>query len=463
MRQRTDSLAQQVEHNTFNVGVLGSSPRRITQKIRELLLSDSLFLCLFYAGLHGSVKPRVKPRMEATVNVTCYKSKVLKNGESPLMVRICKDGKKKYKSLGISVNPIHWDFKKNLPKAKCPNYETLLILINEKISEFQRIILDKKINNIEFTATTLLQATDTLQPKHLVSVGEGFLSYIQSLKDEHRLRYAGMFEVSYSSFIKFNKHLDIPFSDIDVAWLKRYEKWMKEQNLSVSTISTRIRHLRAVFNLAITEHSIKSDCYPFHSYKVSKLNKQTAKRALNKQDILKVMQYKGTSPMECLAIDIFIFSYLNAGINFIDIAKLKYSNIIENHLTYNREKTKKLISIPLQAEAMEIIAKYKNMKSPYLFPVLSPFHKTEIQIANRLHKVLAKVNKHLKEIGEKLELPIPLTTYVARHSYATVLKRAGVSTAIISESLGHSSEKITQVYLDSFDNEQISNAMKNLL
>ena len=401
--------------------------------------------------------------MEATVNVTCYKSKVLKNGESPLMVRICKNGKKKYKSLGISVNPAHWDFKKNLPKPKCPNYEALLILINEKISEYQRIILDKKVNNAEFTATTLLQATDTLQTKHPVSVGEEFQNYIQALKDEHRLRYAGMFEVSYSSFVKFNKHLDIPFSDIDVAWLKRYEKWMKEQNLSVSTISTRIRHLRAVFNLAITEHSIKSDCYPFHSYKVSKLNKQTAKRALNKQDILKVMQYKGTSLMECLAIDIFIFSYLNAGINFIDIAKLKYSNIIENHLTYNREKTKKLISIPLQAEAMEIIAKYKNMKSPYLFPVLSPFHKTEIQIANRLHKVLAKVNKHLKEIGEKLELPIPLTTYVARHSYATVLKRAGVSTAIISESLGHSSEKITQVYLDSFDNEQINNAMKNLL
>ena len=112
---------------------------------------------------------------------------------------------------------------------------------------------------------------------------------------------------------------------------------------------------------------------------------------------------------------------------------------------------------------MEIIAKYKNDKSPYLFPILTSFHKTEIQIANRLHKVLAKINKHLKEIGEKLNLPIPLTTYVARHSYATVLKRAGVSTSIISESLGHSSEKITQVYLDSFENAQINNAMKNLL
>ena len=117
----------------------------------------------------------------------------------------------------------------------------------------------------------------------------------------------------------------------------------------------------------------------------------------------------------------------------------------------------------MQDKAVEIIKKYSNEHSPYLFPVLSPFHKTEVQVANRLHKVLAKVNKHLKEIGEKLELPIPLTTYVARHSYATVLKRAGVSTAIISESLGHSSEKITQTYLDSFDNEQIGNAMKNLL
>ena len=86
-----------------------------------------------------------------------------------------------------------------------------------------------------------------------------------------------------------------------------------------------------------------------------------------------------------------------------------------------------------------------------------------MQIANRLHKVLAKINKHLKEIGVRLNLPIPLTTYVARHSFATVLKRAGVSTSIISETLGHSSERVTQIYLDSFDNEQVDNALKSLL
>lgn len=295
--------------------------------------------------------------MTETVKAVCYKSKTLSNGEHPLMIRICKDGKKKYQSLGLSIKAEQWNFKTNQPKAKCPNRDRIILLINEKINEIQKVVLDKRIAGKEFTATTLLESTTNSTANK--TLGEYYLTYIQNLKVEKRIRYAGMFEVSYSSFIKFNKHLDIPFSDIDVAWLKRYELWMKEQNLSTSTISTRIRHLRAVFNLAIMEHSIKKDCYPFHSYKISKLNRQTTKRALSKQDIMKVMQYQGKSTMERLAIDIFIFSYLNAGINFIDIAKLKHSNIIENRLTYNREKTKKLISIPLQAETMNIITKLK--------------------------------------------------------------------------------------------------------
>lgn len=91
------------------------------------------------------------------------------------------------------------------------------------------------------------------------------------------------------------------------------------------------------------------------------------------------------------------------------------------------------------------------------------FHKTETQKANRIHKVISKVNERLKQIGKELNLPITLTTYCARHSQATVMKKAGVSTSIIREIMGHSSERVTQIYLDSFDNEQIDNAMKNLL
>lgn len=245
--------------------------------------------------------------MSETVNVICYKSKTLSNGENPLMIRVCKDGKRKYQSLGISVKAEQWDFKANLPKAKCPNRDRIILIINEKINEIQKSALDKRIAGKDFTATTLIESTNNNVCNK--TVGEYYLTYIQNLKKENRIRYAGMFEVSYSSFIKFNKHLDIPFSNIDAAWIKRYELWIKEQNLSVSTISTRLRHLRAVFNLALTEHAIKSDCYPFHSYKVSKLNKQTAKRAINKTDILKIMGFQGSTPMERLAIDVFVFSY----------------------------------------------------------------------------------------------------------------------------------------------------------
>lgn len=339
--------------------------------------------------------------MSETVNVVCYKSKTLKDGTHPLMVRVCKDGKKKYQSLGISILPSHWDFKRNEPNDRCPNKDEIKILIQQRLCDIQKTILSNRIDGRGYTATTIIKRTPE-HGKSAKSVGEYYLTYIDNLQKENRIRYAGMYEVSYNSFIKFAKHLDIPFSDIDVTWLKRYEAWSKEHNLSVSTISTRLRHLRAVFNLALLEQAIKSDCYPFHAYKVSKLSKETAKRALSKEDVYKVINYEGSSPLEILAIDLFTFSYLCAGINFIDMAKLKCSNIRENQIVYNREKTKRLIIIPLQQKALQLIDKYHNDKSPYLFPILSNYHKTEIQIANRLHKVLAKINKYLKEIGIKL-------------------------------------------------------------
>jgi integrase len=206
---------------------------------------------------------------------------------------------------------------------------------------------------------------------------------------------------------------------------------------------------------------ITTDAYPFRAYKVSKVSQQTAKRALSKNDIMNIINYRGKSELETLAIDVFTFSYFTAGINFIDIALLKAENIMDSRVIYYRHKTKKRIIVPLQPKALELIDKYRG--GTYIFPILSAYHKTEVQKADRLHKVLAKVNKYLKRIGEKLNLPIPLTTYVARHSYATVLKRSGVATSIISESLGHSTERITQVYLDSFGNDQMDEAMRNLL
>ena len=399
--------------------------------------------------------------MSTTISVVCYKSKVLKNSESPLMLRICKDGKRKYESIGISILPSLWDFKQNKPTRKCPNKEYIERLIAEKVKVYTDKVIEFKSQEKEFTATSLMEKVN--KPVKRKTVQEVFNQYIQELESANRLRYADMYKCTMHSLIKFNKHLDISFSDMNTIWLKRYEVWLQSQGLAINTLGTRFRHLRVIYNFAIEEKIVKSEYYPFNSFKVSKLSQTTAKRSIQKDEILSVLNYQGQTPLECLAIDLFTFSYLAAGINFGDIARLTKDNILENRLIYIRKKTQKQIKVSLQEQAIKLIQKYSMPDNPYLFPILSSFHKTEQQKVNRIHKIIAKVNKSLKEIGERLNIPIDLTTYVARHSFATVLKRSGVNTSLICEALGHSSERVTQIYLDSFGNDQMEDAMKNLL
>lgn len=397
-----------------------------------------------------------------TVDVICYKYKPLKNGELPIKIRICKDRKTRYINLGVSTKPEHWDFEKNQPKSNCPDREILEKLISNKISEVKSKIVELKSDNKEFSATTLVEKVSN--PNKVVTVGDLFKRHIHCLEEEKRTGYRLSIQQTYNSLIKFNRHFDIPFSEMDYNWLKRYEAWLKKQGKSENTIGIRFRNIRVVFNLAVNMKLVKQEDYPFRKFNVSKLHQETTKRALTKEEVKAVINYSltGKDYYTRLAVNLFTFSYFMGGINFVDMAYLTGKNLIENRLIYHRRKTGKLINLPMQQRAYMVLKEYKKSNEPYLFPILSPKHKTEQQRLNRLHKVITKVNKALKTIGEELHIPIKLTTYVARHSYATVLKRAGVATSIICESLGHSSEKVTQIYLDGFENSQIDKAMENL-
>lgn len=398
--------------------------------------------------------------MQTTVNVVCYKSKTLANGEHPLMIRLCQGRKLKYLSLGISILPQFWDFDKNKPRRNCPNKELINNLITEKTKEFSNQIIEFKSESKDFTVTKLVEVV--VGGNSIQTVSDFLHSEIDRLYNEGRLKYASTFKELRASLLEFNKHLDVYFSDIDLNWLKQYELFLRNKGLGDNSIGVRFRTFRVLYNRAITENIVKADYYPFRIYKVSKLKKETIKRSITKTDVEQIINYKVDREYTQLAIDLFYFSYLSGGINFVDMAYLTRDNIIDTRLVYTRKKTKKLIKLPIQDKALATIAKYQS-DNIYLFPILSKFHKTAQQKANRVHKVLAIINKSLKAVGEELNLPIDLTTYVARHTYATVLKRSGVNTSIISESLGHSSEKVTQIYLDSFENRQIDEAMKNLL
>lgn len=399
--------------------------------------------------------------MSTTVNVVCYKSKVLSNNESPLMLRVTKDRKRKYVSLGISVNPEHWDFSKNQPKAECPNREYIELLIADKLKEYSAKIIELKATNQEFTSTTLVEKI-CVNRVNRKTVDELFKEHMNRLEISGRKSYSLSIKQLYNSLLEFNKHLDIPFAELDITWLRRYEVFLRGKGLAENTIGIRFRTLRSIYNVAIEENAVSPDLYPFKKFKVSKLHQETAKRALSKDDIERVLNFQSNNRYMRFPIDLFAFTYYCGGINFIDIANLTKENISDGRLVYIRQKTKKLIKIPLQPQAVALLKKYSNDESPYLFPILSATHKTDTQKANRIHKVISKVNKRLKEIGEVLNLTVTLTTYVARHSQATVMKRAGVSTAVIREIMGHSSERVTQIYLDSFDNEQVNNALKSL-
>ena len=400
----------------------------------------------------------------ATINVVCYKWKTLANGENPLMLRVCKDGKAKYQSLGISVNPKHWNFKKNEPKPKCPNFEQIQKIILDKKVEIQKKMLEIRADQKDYSAYTLL-----IKENHQsFTVCEFYQKIIAQCEAENKCGNRLVYLNSYNSLKTFtNNRLDIPFNIIDVSWLERYEKWLRSRNNKETTISLMFRTLRSTYNKAIKEKCAQKTDYPFEEYRVSKFDTSTQKRAITKADILKFTDDTlpiGQKRYVQLSKDIFMFSYLCGGINFTDIANLTKANIVNGRLQYIRQKTGKRIMIGIPDEAMRIIMKYEAESTGYLFPILNDkVHKTALQKQNRIHKMRGKVNYNLKIIGKRLGIEISLTTYVARHSFASVLKKSGVNIAIISEALGHSDLATTQIYLDNFDNEQMDEAMKNLL
>ena len=404
--------------------------------------------------------------MNATINVVCYKWKTLANGEYPLMLRICKDGKKKYQSLGISVLPRYWDFTRNKPKPNCPNKEYIQKIILNKQTELQQRMLEFNSEQKEYTTTTLLN--DENKRFELKTVCQFYQELIEQCKSNDKCGNRLIYKGSYNSLKVFTKNqLDIPFSAIDVSWLNKYEKWLRSKGNKETTMSLMFRTLRSAYNKAIKAKCARKSDYPFDEYKINKFDTKTQKRAIAKTEVLKFTKEVdniGKRQYVQLSKDIFIFSYLCGGINFTDIANLTKANITNGRIHYIRQKTGKLIKLGISEEAIQIIKKYESESKGYLFPILNAnIHKTPLQKQNRIHKMLGKINKNLKLIAAQLNVDANMTTYVARHSFASVLKKSGVSIALISEALGHSDLSTTQVYLDSFDNEQIDAAMQNLL
>lgn len=399
-----------------------------------------------------------------TFKVICRKDVIYKNNTSPLCLFFFHNGRKKSVGLGISVNQKHWDAAKQRISTECPNRDEIQFQIATKVKEYEKKIQRLEALEIPITFETLFNNDGQ---RFNVTVGDYFEQIIERLEKVEKYGSASKHKVTLSLMRQF-RSVDIHFNQIDLNYLREFEIFLRQRHNQNNSIATKFSVLKAVYNKALSENVFIAKSHPFNQFKVGSFWTTTRKRAITKEDILTLfaIDLSNRDFYTQLAKDIFLFSYFMAGINFKDIALLKYCDIQNGRIYYTRGKTGKIMNCKLNEEAEKIISKYdrESTTEDYIFPILNRnIHNTERQILNRVHKVLGHINACLQQLSKELGLQIPLTTYVARHTYATVLKRSGVNIALISESLGHSDISTTQIYLDSFENSQIDEAMKNLL
>ena len=402
----------------------------------------------------------------ASTKLILYESKTLKNNEHPIMLRIIKDRKTKYISLGFSTIPAFWNGNELLKGYV--NFKKTNHLIQKKKHQLDDIILDLENENKDFSL-------EEVERKFLGSVKKITVfnyceQFIERLVETKKIGNATVYKDLLRTLKKFRSSKDLFFSDVDYNFLVSYEEYFLKNGVSENSISVYMRTLRSLMNKSIKEGYCKEEDYPFKKYKVSKLDTKTQKRAISKEEMLKIINYpaqQGTSVWH--SKNYFLFSFYNIGMNFKDMALLKWSTLLNNRILYIRAKTGKHYDIKIQPRTQEILnfySKGNEHTDDYVFPILNPqIHRTPQSIKDRINKVNKKVNKDLKKIALEVGIKAThsITHYVARHSWASIQKQNGTGTSVISESMGHDSEKTTQIYLQSFVHEVLDEANANLI
>jgi len=256
-----------------------------------------------------------------------------------------------------------------------------------------------------------------------------------------------------NSFCRFRNNKDLPIAELDSCVIVAYENYLKENNLCINSTSFYMRNLRAIYNDA-TSKGLAENANPFKQVYTG-IDK-TVKRAVSLDVLRRIKQLDLTRhPMLDLARDLFMFSVYTRGMAFVDMAYLRKKDLHGDILTYHRRKTGQMLKIRWEAMMQDIVDKYAAETGPYLLPII----KNADDDKRRQYKsALRLTNKKLKDIGCMVGLIRPLTTYVARHAWASIAKEKHVPLSVISEAMGHSSEKTTRIYLASLDASEIDKA-----
>lgn len=354
------------------------------------------------------------------------------------------------------VFPCEWDEKQSRLVVTPNNERTAIIqLVSQRLERD----MDKLNRIIEAFDRSMhdYSSDDIIREFQNTGKEVSFFSFLESvivrLQQLGHTGTAKNYHAALGSFKRFRNNEDIPIERIDQITMEDYQAYLKSTGLTPNSISFYTRILRAVYNRAV-EQELTKDRKPFRT--VFTGTEKTLKRAISIGDIRRIRNLDlSLKPGLEFARDIFLFLFFCRGMSFIDAAFLKKTDIQNGILTYRRHKTGQMLHIKIIKPIKGVIDRYSSKDLPYLLPIVTRPNRDE---RKQYETTLRRINNSLKLIADMVKLLIPLTTYVARHAWATIAKSKNVPINVISDALGHDSIATTQIYLASIDSSVIDKA-----
>lgn len=391
-----------------------------------------------------------------TAEVVPDKRRVRTDGTYSLKLRITFKGKRKYYATGFEASETDW----------------ILMRGNRAKGKFKKIAFELSAIHVDaqkccegIKPFSFLKFEKLFFPKDapIANLQMAFDENLKALRANGQIGTADSYQSACVSLHKFKARLRL--EHITPEFLKNYEHWMLGNGKSITTVSIHLRALRAIINMAIEKGLMDIADYPFGKRRFIIAASKNIKKALNIEEIAKIYNHPIESgSVDEMCRDYWIFIYLCNGLNVKDMCLLKYKNIEDDFILFNRAKTintrrtnPEPIRIALKEDALQTIKKWGQPKisdDTYIFPHLMPGMTLDRQKAV-IQLLVHLINEHMKGIAQQIGIFKPITTYYARHSFATILKNSGISTEFISEALGHSSLSTTKSYLAGFERKAI--------
>lgn len=399
----------------------------------------------------------------ATVKAVLNKDRIRKNGEYALVIQVIH---KRLKRVIYTPYQLRIDEFDSVEQVAL--YTDGILHTRKQIKEINSLIEAKKRelakiidliaeSNKNFTAEDIaLKYRLDQSEKYIITFME---HCIAKKKAQGKMGIARAYQSTLRSLKKYIDKQTIEFVDVDHHFIKGYEEFLNNRKVKQNTISFYLRNLRTIYNQAYDNGIEMGVGNAFRKVKIRTV--KTVKRALKQESIEQIALAKLPENSELdRARDLFMFSFYTRGMSFVDIIYLKRTDIVEGVIYYRRRKTDQLLEVAVTEPLQQLIDKY-DVDEEYVLPFINESDRPTLY--ERYHAVYGNFYRSLNLLKEILDLNTHLTTYVARHSWATIAKEQGASTTLISESLGHTSEKTTQIYLKEFDRSVIDSINKKVI